>query len=78
MSGSSRVSGQNSPVAKLAKSFGIWPKVSATSATVRMISSTARPIISFGLLAVSPPGTIESSTRSRMETLTINRRADLS
>ena len=37
-----RSAGENLPVAKLAKSFGNHPKVSATSATVGMISSAAR------------------------------------
>ena len=40
-----RAAKENSPVAKLAKSFGGQPKVLATSATVGMKSSAARLII---------------------------------
>jgi hypothetical protein len=43
--GSGRAAKENSPVAKLAKSFGGQPKVLATSATVGMKSSAARLII---------------------------------
>ena len=47
--GIGRSAGENLPVAKLAESFGNRPKVSATSATLGMVSSAAR----LGILAIA-------------------------
>ena len=51
-----RAVGENVPVAKLAKSFGNQPKVSATSATADMISSAARLNGHFEVINGGVPG----------------------
>ena len=57
-----RAAGENLPVAKLAKSFGSRPKVSATSATVGRISSTACPKSKIGLATVAVVGVFLAGT----------------